>query len=692
VTPISPPPVTAREPDYLPAYLSNGLIGLRVPPIALLRNVVVVSGSAGTHPTARVEAVPYAPDPLAGDIRLKGVFMTDALEAVAFVEQRYDFSCGELTTRFDYEIDGVTAHVTVVTFCSRTQPTIVAQETTVELDGDCDLEMHALVDPHAIAGRFAERNGVIPGEEGSRVDGAMRWATLGEESSIGLAYATEFHGGDAERHTVVWDEQSPLRTSYALRGRARDRYVLRQLGSVIPSSVHAQPDRAATRSVARAVECGGFDSLRSDNRRVWADIWRGRPVLVGADGNWQALVDAAYFYLHTSTHSSSIASTHIFGLAQWKDYHYYYGHVMWDVENFAVPVLTLTQPEAARAILDYRTRSLESARGNARLNGYRGLQFPWESGPARGEEAAPGDGLGAAFEHHVSMTVAHAFAQFGFATGDDFFTREQVWPVVHGVAEWIESRVVETPRGYEITSAMGIAERKEPSDNNAYVNMAASVALRDAIAVADQVGARAKPAWADIAERLVIPRNSNGVVVDHDGYRRGMEKGATPAALAGIFPFGYELDADTEAKTIRFWLDQAEEYIGSPMLSALYGAWAARIGERKLATQLFDEGYAQFCSPRFHNVHEWRQDKGDAEEMPAAGPFLANLAGFLLSIVQGLLGVRIGPGDPQTWLQRPVAMPDAWDGVEIERVWVHGTPMSLRGTHGDTAATLAPSD
>ena len=110
---------------------------------------------------------------------------------------------------------------------------------------------------------------------------------------------------------------------------------------------------------------------------------------------------------------------------------------------------------------------------------------------------------------------------------------------------------------------------------------------------------------------------------------------------------------------------------------------------RGLATRLFDEGYAEFCSPRFWNVHEWREDKGRAEDMPPAGPFLANLAGFLLSVIHGLLGLRVGPGEPIGWLRRGVTMPDAWDGVEIEQLWAHGRPMALSGTHGDTAATLA---
>src|SRR5436309_3358497 len=62
--PISPAPVRAPGPDYLPAYVSNGLIGLRVREIPLLNGVAIVNGLAGVHPEALVESVPYAPYPL----------------------------------------------------------------------------------------------------------------------------------------------------------------------------------------------------------------------------------------------------------------------------------------------------------------------------------------------------------------------------------------------------------------------------------------------------------------------------------------------------------------------------------------------------------------------------------------------------------------------------------------------------
>jgi protein-glucosylgalactosylhydroxylysine glucosidase len=427
--------------------------------------------------------------------------------------------------------------------------------------------------------------------------------------------------------------------------------------------------------------------LRQENRAAWAELWRGRVVLLGADRRWQALADAAAFYLHSSVHPSSPSSTHIFGMAQWHNYHYYYGHVMWDLEAFALPPLLLTQPDAARSMLDYRSRSLPAARANARMNGFRGLQFPWESSPRFGQEATPGAATGAASEHHVSLCVALAFARYAHVTGDEQFRREQAWPVLSGVAEWLTSRVVRTKRGYELQRMMGIAERQQPANNDAYVIMQAHVVLREAIACAAMLGERAPAAWSEIAAGLVLPCNERTqVILSHDGFHPNEEKGATPGALAGLFPIGYQASEQVEQATIRYYLARADDYIGSPMLSSLYGVWAARLGDRALSARLFEEGYAAFVSDRFLNTHEYRDDR--FPEQPPAGPFYANLGGFLLGLLFGLPGLNLGAGEPQSWCERPVVMPELWDGVEVERIWVHGRPAQLLARHGDSHATI----
>ena len=366
-------------------------------------------------------------------------------------------------------------------------------------------------------------------------------------------------------------------------------------------------------------ECG-FDRLRRENREAWEDLWRGRVVIHGADERWQAMVDAAFYYLNASVHPSSLSGTHIFGLAQWHDYHYFYGHVMWDVEAFALPVLLVTQPGAAAAVLDYRSRSLPAARLNAQVNGFRGVQFPWQSAPTRGEEAAPGGASAAAHEHHVTPNVALAFAKYVHATGDVSFDRDKAWPVLAGAADWIESRVTSTTRGFEITEAYGVAERTEVADNSAYMNILAKLALQEALDCAVRNQLPAGESWARIAAGLVIPIDEkSGVIQDHDGFDPGEEKGATPAALAAMFPAGFRAGEAVERATVEFYLGLADEYLGSPMLSALYPTWAAWIGDRRRAARFLEEGYAKFTSDRFMNVHEYRPDR--FPEQTVSGPF-----------------------------------------------------------------------
>jgi trehalose/maltose hydrolase-like predicted phosphorylase len=202
-------------------------------------------------------------------------------------------------------------------------------------------------------------------------------------------------------------------------------------------------------------------------------------VLVTADDDrWQRLADAAFFYLNTSVHRSAPASTSMYGLAQWNDYHYYYGHVMWDIETFAMPPLLVQQPAVARSLLSYRTATISAARANAKLHGRGGLQFTWESGPLRGQEATPVPGTASWHEDHVSLDVAHAFAQYVYATGDERFARDEAAPVLYGVADWITTRVKRTGQGYSIPMTMGIAERTKAADNDAFTIMSAKVVLR----------------------------------------------------------------------------------------------------------------------------------------------------------------------------------------------------------------------
>ena len=356
-----------------------------------------------------------------------------------------------------------------------------------------------MVDATKVPGRALRQMRDTPGEDKPACDGTLLWESAGGLGKVGLAHVSEMLGGAAAE---AEPKRPPLKdnhfaTTYGFRARAGQRYRLRQITSVVCGAMHHQPDQHAARMAAKA-RFDGFDAIRAENKAIWAELWKSRIVLVGAEKRWQALADAAFFYLNSSVHASSPASTSIFGLATWHDYHYYYGHVMWDIEAFAVPVLSVLQPEAADSILDYRFRTLQAAQNNARLMGRRGVQFAWESSPSTGDEAAPLPGTAAWHEDHVSLDVARAFAFHADVSGETEFLRQKAWPVLSGVAEWITTRAAKTRRGYEVRASMGIAERKQTVKNAAFTNMASVVVLRDAIEAAERLERQANPVWAQI--------------------------------------------------------------------------------------------------------------------------------------------------------------------------------------------------
>jgi trehalose/maltose hydrolase-like predicted phosphorylase len=609
--------------------------------------------------------------------------MSDVPHAISDLSQTYDFETGELTSRFSFSACGRKLDCEVLTFASREDPTVVCQELVVSVDGACDLKFRAGVDAGGVGGRALRHLRQTPGEAEPACDGALLWESPGGDGRVGCAYVTELRpagaaAGDPAKPALTGDH---LHTTYSVRGRRGANLRLRHIASVIPHLLHSQPDQQAARMAAKA-RFDGFDTIRRENRKVWAELWKGRIRLIGAEPRWQALADAAFFYLNSSVHASALASTSIFGLATWHDYHYYYGHVMWDIEAFVVPVLSLVQPQAAAAILDYRFRTLDAARCNARLMGRRGAQFAWESAPSTGAEAAPVPGTAAWHEDHVSLDVAHAFALHANLTGDSEFLREKAWPVLSGVAEWLTTRVKATRGGYAIRASMGIAEREEPVDNAVYTNMAAAVVLGEAQDAGRRLARDTPAIWREIADQMIVPRRDK-IVVSHDGFRIDEEKGATPDPLMGIWPLGFPLEPTEERATLDFYLANADAYIGSPMLSALYGVWAARTGDRAASLKLFEDGYGAFAHGRFSQILEYRADR--FPEQPMAGPFFANMGGFLSGLLLGLPRLEPSEADPGDWATQPVVLPRGWKAIEVDRVFVRGRAMRLIARQGERA-------
>ena len=680
---ISPPPAQGPRDGALPAYVSNGLIGLRVREVPLVAGMALVSGLAGEHPEREIEAGAEAPYPLAGDLGVDGVWLHDQPWAIRDLSQAYDFATGELLSRFSFAAGERTVAVEILTLASRSMPTIVMQQVQVTADGPCELGFRSLVDTSVSTGRLVKRRCDTPGEPEPVCDGSLLWETRGGLGQCGLALSTRGPGA-AGRSVSTSHHAGALCTEYRLRATSGRAVRFVQFAAMVSSRQHARPDDEAVRRVTLAARTG-LDELRRQNRAAWAELWKGRVVVEGASAGHQALIDAAFYYLNASVHPASPASTSVFGLATWHDYDYYFGHVMWDVDAFCLPPLVLMQPEAARSLLAFRSRGREAAQTNARLSSRDGLQFPWQAAPSTAQEAAPGAGDAAHFEDHVSLHVARGFSLFADAVGDEEFLRTEAWPVLSGVADWFVSRLERTARGYELPCALGPAEVPQPPDNDAFTLMAGADILRRALRTAGRLGEQASPSWHEVLDSLYLPVRSDGVIAAHDDYNVRDEKGATPSPLAGLFPYEFPATPTQQRKTLDFYLRLWPDYVGSPMLPALYCVWAAMAGDRALALKLFEEGYAAYDHPRFHQCLEYRLDSAEG---PPAGPFFANLGGMLMGLVFGLCGLQVDDGPPEQWARRPVVLPEGWTAIHVERLWVRGRAARLTARHGAGRAEL----
>jgi trehalose/maltose hydrolase-like predicted phosphorylase len=685
--PLSPPELTARDVSALPPYVSNGVIGIRYPGLPHLPGTTMVNGFAGRNPDDGVEGFARAPFAIATDVQVDGIWASNAPEWTRIVRQRYDFATGELATTWTFRVDGATATIESLVFCPRSVPALAACEITVRVDRAANVAIAAGIDPADVPGRGDAH--AQPQDQGPNegVDGRLRWHPPGEVSTLGMAYATAFRGGDSRtRETSTRDERGWFSTTYRIRARAERPYRVAHISASVPSLSHAQPDEQAGRLAALAAK-RGFDRLREENRSIWNELWKGRITIDGATPRWQAITDASTYYLLSSVHASSLASTSLFGLAYWPNYHYYHGHVMWDIETFTLPPLLLLEPGAARALLDYRHRHLEAARQNAYLHGRGGAMYPWESCPVHGDEVTPG--ARPYTEDHVTFDVALAIASYVYATGDMDFARRIAWPVLRSAGEFAASRVVRTTRGFEITDTVGPREYYEPVANNAYTNMAAAMSLRQATDIGTAVGACPPRIWSEIADGLVLPMDTRrGAILNHDGARLSEPQGGVPEGAAGLFPVGFRAPEATERATYKYAaVEQSPSYVGGPMLSALLPVYAARAGEPTLARELLESGFGDFINEPFLEPDEYPRHRTDR---PRASPMFANLSGYLTGLLYGLTGIRLSLGEPDAFGEWAVVMPAGWKAIHVDRVWLRGRPWRLDARAGAERATLEP--
>lgn len=343
----------------------------------------------------------------------------------------------------------------------------------------------------------------------------------------------------------------------------------------------------------------------------------------------------------------------------------YEGHYFWDTEMYVVPFFSLTMPEIAKNLINYRYETLPQAQQHARIMGHqRGALYAWRT--IQGEECSGYYPSGSA-QYHINGDVVFAIVQYYLVSKDISFIAEKAAEIVFETARlWMD--VGSWHDGsFRINCVTGPDEYTCLVNNNYYTN----------------AGAKYNLAWAakfyhilEDSQMLRLVQEKTGITKDEiDAFEKaadGMlllfdeERGINPQddtflekeiwdfantpkshyplllhyhplyinrfqvckqADTVLAHFIHE-DYQTEAVMRRSY-DYYEKITthDSSLSSCIFGIMAARLGEQEKAFHYFSESLNMDLDNTHHNT-------GD-------GLHIANFGGTYMGLVYGFAGLRI---------------------------------------------------
>src|ERR1700722_11078439 len=279
--------------------------------------------------------------------------------------------------------------------------------------------------------------------------------------------------------------------------------------AVARSDTQGLDPRPGAREKLDAARRIGWRGVLAGHEAAWASRWQCSDVEVDGDTDAQQALRFAIHHLNSAANPGdervSIGARALTG----DDYH---GHVFWDTEIFLLPFYILTWPEAARALLMYRFRTLDAARAKAARMGWRGALYAWESADS-GAETTPEhiigpdrqvvDILSGKHQQHISADVAYAVWQYWQGTGDEGFLLDAGAEILLETGRFWSSRAQPEADGRcHIRGVIGPDEYHENIDDNAFTNVMARWNVRRALDVAAMLRERWPDRWADLSSRL----------------------------------------------------------------------------------------------------------------------------------------------------------------------------------------------
>ena len=696
--------------NYFPGYLANGYVSTLTAQRGTEGNLGYMVGymDYGKDDMSRPAAVPgwTEIDYSTGKSRAGQFWLNQVrLDAATFQDyaQTLNLHDATLTTAYRYRDHGKATDIKVTTFVSEAAPHLAVTQLSITPDFDGSVQLSLAINLWA---PYEPRLpiGKMTGDEMQEVVAAHNMKLVASPPATPDRAAVWYHGttnvladdGDARDLTLWLDGQAEQGLKMAQAAaielphdtggkmpavqlyKSRYRLALNVTLDVAKGKTYTFTKYVATSragwggdarqdlGLARAARQAGFDELLSEHRAAWHGLWQSDVVIDGDARAQRAAHSDLYYLLATSTAGTA------WPMGACALTTGYVGHAFWDSDTWMFPALLLLQPERAKPLVLFRSRTLAPAQQRARERGYRGAMYPWESDPENGSEQTPHFAyvLGER-ELHVNADIAIAQWQYWLATHDRAWLRSDGWPVIRNIAEFWASRATydATRQRYDITHVTSVEEDYNDVPNDTFTNLSVAKALRIATAGAALVDEKPDPRWAEIAAKIHIPFSAEGQhhldfdeSVPHDFGHSDLTFLAYPSLdVAMTDPVRRNDFASTLTSIDPTGRPPATMGLAPVAIAAATlgdAAEAARWAERNAADDMF--------KPPFNVRSETASNN--------TGYFITGSAGYLQTLIYGFTGLRI-EANGLVEAYAPV-LPPRWKSLTLKDI-------TFRGRHYD---------
>ena len=518
---------------------------------------------------------------------------------------------------------------------------------------------------------------------------SLAYKTKGTGTSIQVAEAATLRSScafsDAAENPQTPGSASEQVTFHAQSGKTCT--FIKYVG-VVTSRDSSNPE-ADARSESLQAASDGITAFEKENCAAWDELWKAD---IGVEGNptLQRAIRANEYTLFASIADSSPMSLGPSGLTSDG----YAGMVFWDADTWMFPALLAQHPALGKVMADYRSNTLPAARKNASDNGYTGALYPWTSGLTgdMGDECygAITDSTGRVIadpnksctqQLHLQSDVAFAQWRYYEATGDKDWLAQKGWPVLEAVAQFWVSKAKPVADGYAIDTVQTPDEYATDTDNDAYTNASASLALRAAIEAAGILGKTAPPKWAEIAAGLIKTMqidSEHDVYREHEGYTGQKIKQADVVMLT--YPLDFSMPKSMAVDDLNYYTPRTD-VDGPAMTDAIHSIAAAAVGAPGCSAYTYMvRSYAPFLREPFLQFSEF----APIRLTETSYDFLTGVGGFMQEFLYGFSGFR-----PQTDSVRlDPNLPPQLPGITLRNMFWQGRLFTLHIGPKESTVTL----